>query len=67
MREAERKADTRHKIELGGLVIKAGLGEADKALVMGALLDAINRLNSVDGLYEKQRFVELGNAALNKK
>ncbi|ENV35487.1 conjugal transfer protein TraD [Acinetobacter gerneri] len=66
MNEAERKADTRHKIELGGLVLKAGFGD-DKALVLGALLDAINRLNSADGLYEKQRFVSLGNAALNKK
>ncbi|ENV35475.1 hypothetical protein F960_00282 [Acinetobacter gerneri DSM 14967 = CIP 107464 = MTCC 9824] len=27
----------------------------------------MNRLNSADGLYEKQRFVSLGNAALNKK
>ncbi|EJZ9309670.1 conjugal transfer protein TraD [Escherichia coli] len=66
-REAERKADTRHKIQLGGLVIKAGLGEADEAVILGALLDAVTRLNSVDGMYEKQRFVALGNDALNAK
>ncbi|EGN7253088.1 conjugal transfer protein TraD [Salmonella enterica] len=66
-REAERKADTRHKIQLGGLVIKAGLGEADEAVILGALLDAAKRLNGPDGLYEKQRFVALGSTSLNSK
>ena len=40
----ERKADTRHKIELGGLVIKAGLGDAPKAIVLGALLSAMEQM-----------------------
>ncbi|SQU01425.1 conjugal transfer protein TraD [Escherichia coli] len=66
-REAERKADTRHKIQLGGLVIKAGFGDVDEAVILGALLDAAKRLNGPDGLYEKQRFVALGNDALNAK
>jgi len=31
------RADARRKIELGGLVIKAGLGDMDKAMLLGAL------------------------------
>ena len=31
------KADTRRKIELGGLVIKSGLAEYKKELILGAL------------------------------
>ncbi|PRA80181.1 conjugal transfer protein TraD [Ochrobactrum sp. MYb29] len=37
---AERKQDARQKIELGGLVIKAGLRHADKAFILGALMEA---------------------------
>lgn len=33
----KRKADTRRKIELGGLVIKSGMGGYDKATILGAL------------------------------
>ncbi|HDS3853584.1 TPA: conjugal transfer protein TraD [Legionella pneumophila] len=33
----KRRADTRHKIELGGLVIKAGLHRFEKAIILGAL------------------------------
>ena len=34
--DAERRRDTREKIELGGLVVKAGLREADRAVILGA-------------------------------
>ena len=37
---AQRKQDARQKIELGGLVIKAGLRHADKAFILGALIEA---------------------------
>ena len=33
----KRKADTRRKIELGGLVIKAGMNGFNKSVVLGAL------------------------------
>ena len=36
---AERKRDTHEKIQLGGIVIKAGLRTVDKAVLLGALLD----------------------------
>ena len=38
--DAERRRDTREKIELGGLVVKAGLREADRAVILGALIEA---------------------------
>ena len=34
----QRKADTRHKIQLGGLVIKAGLGHLDAMALRGMLV-----------------------------
>ena len=36
----ERRLDARQKIELGGLVVKAGLRDADRALILGALIEA---------------------------
>ncbi len=44
MRTLERKADTRRKIELGGLVKKAGLDSESTAVIYGALLDVVERL-----------------------
>ncbi|NSL19595.1 conjugal transfer protein TraD [Tatlockia micdadei] len=34
----KRRADTRRKIELGGLVVKAGMAEYNKAIILGALV-----------------------------
>ena len=36
---AERKRDAHEKIQLGGVVIKAGLRTIDKAVLLGALLE----------------------------
>lgn len=36
----DRKKDAREKITLGGLVVKAGLREADRAFLLGVLLEA---------------------------
>ncbi|WP_131778526.1 conjugal transfer protein TraD [Legionella bozemanae] len=47
-----RRADTRRKIELGGLVIKAGLHRFEKALILGAL-DYSLELIKQDKHYEK--------------
>lgn len=44
----ERKLDTRNKIELGGLVIKAKLGylqEKHKEVILGALVNAYNKIH----------------------
>lgn len=45
----ERKADTRRKIELGGLVIKAKMAGYSKAVVLGALIDAVETLEREPG------------------
>lgn len=34
----KRKADTRHKIELGGLVIKSGMSIHQKTIILGGLV-----------------------------
>ena len=39
----ERKRDTREKIQLGGLIVKAGLRSADRAVILGALIDLARR------------------------
>ncbi|WP_043716649.1 conjugal transfer protein TraD [Brucella intermedia] len=36
----ERRKDIREKIALGGLVVRAGLREADRAYLLGVLLEA---------------------------
>ncbi|MFO9453194.1 conjugal transfer protein TraD [Legionella pneumophila serogroup 1] len=47
----QRKADTRRKIELGGLVIKSGMGGYDKATILGALDYALSLIGQ-DKNYE---------------
>ncbi|NTI45960.1 type IV conjugative transfer system coupling protein TraD (plasmid) [Agrobacterium tumefaciens] len=39
-----RKKDTREKIELGGLIVKAGLRYEKRALLLGLLIDGRRRL-----------------------
>jgi len=63
MSSDHRKADTRHKIELGGLVIKAGLGDLDKAVILGLLIEARERMNSSNGSSEFERFNKIGSDA----
>ena len=43
--DAARKADTYRKITLGGLVIKAGLGELDRAVLLGLLIEGAATLS----------------------
>jgi len=58
-----RKDDARLKIELGGLVIKAGLKGAERAFVLGALVEAA-RL--APGSTEHARLVQIGKDNLRK-
>lgn len=48
MKTQHRKQDAHEKIQLGGLVVKAGLRDEDKAIILGALLDARRALESND-------------------
>lgn len=53
----EPKRETREKIILGGLIIKAGLKNADRAFLLGALIEA-NRVRV--GTVEHDRLCALG-------
>ena len=56
-----RKKDTREKIELGGLIVKAGLRFEKRALLLGALIDLQQRLDADDS--ERARLTALGAGA----
>ena len=53
-----RKKDTREKIELGGLIVKAGLRYEKRALLLGMLLDAALRIKGDEG--ERSRLTAIG-------
>ncbi len=58
-----RRERTRHLIELGGLVQKAGLvlvTDDDRAMLYGAFLDAAFRMQGDDGTYARILFKRRG-------
>ena len=44
--DAARKADTYRKIQLGGLVIKAGMAEQPPAVILGALIEGLQQMQA---------------------
>ena len=56
-----RKKDTREKIELGGLIVKAGLRYGKRALLLGLLIDAGSRIR--DDEAERARLMAIGTEA----
>jgi hypothetical protein len=56
-----RKKDTREKIELGGLIVKAGLRYEKRAVLLGLLIDAASRLKADES--ERTRLTALGTEA----
>ena len=59
-----RKKDTREKIELGGLIVKAGLRYEKRALLLGALIDLRQRLKADE--MERARLIAIGAEAFGK-
>ncbi len=53
-----RKKDTREKIELGGLIVKAGLRYEKRSLLLGLLIDANRRIKDDD--MERARLATIG-------
>ncbi|WP_186438711.1 type IV conjugative transfer system coupling protein TraD [Agrobacterium fabrum] len=53
-----RRKDARDKIELGGLIVKAGLRYEKRALLLGLLIDASKRIKGDDA--EKSRLTAIG-------
>ena len=56
MRMLERKEDTRRKIQLGGLVKKAGLVDEPTAVILGLLVEAAEILRSVQAIDARSRW-----------
>ncbi|MDD4937121.1 MAG: conjugal transfer protein TraD [Acidiphilium sp.] len=64
--QVERRKRTRHLIELGGLVVKAGVVELtgdDRAILYGALLWMAEKLKSDQGKHARNLWVEKGKKA----
>jgi hypothetical protein len=53
-----RKKDTREKIELGGLIVKAGLRYEKRALLLGALVEIARRIKG--DAEERARLIAIG-------
>jgi hypothetical protein len=61
--QVERRQRTRHLIELGGLVVKAGIVDLtgdDRAMIFGALLWMADKLQSEQGEQARALWVERG-------
>ena len=64
--QVERRKRTRHLIELGGLVVKAGIVDLtgdDRATIYGALLWMAEKLNSSDGEHARELWAGKGKEA----
>lgn len=53
-----RKKDAREKIELGGLIVKAGLRYEKRALLLGALMELASRIKA--NAEERSRLMAIG-------
>ncbi len=62
MSHEERKLDTRRKIAMGGLVIKAGLDHEDPAVLLGMLMSAARVLSSPNADEHPRRWRERGDS-----
>jgi hypothetical protein len=62
-----RKQETRKKIQLGGLVVKAGLSEESTAILLGILFEAAETLQSNDATKARNRWKALGDVMFSKK
>lgn len=56
-----RKKDTHEKIQLGGLIAKAGLRYEKRALLLGLLIDGAGRIRSDE--VERARLMAVGEKA----
>ena len=61
-----RKEDARRKIQLGGLVVKAGLGCEPPAVLLGLLVEAAHALSGQRGQELRQRFKAAGDRAFSE-
>lgn len=65
-REQKRKQDTRRKIELGGLIIKAKLDTLSKAQILGLLIEAKEQINGLDRSQNLEKWEQIGDVAFQE-
>jgi len=68
--QVERRRRTRHLIELGGLVVKAGIVDLtgdDRAMIYGALLWMADKLKSEQAVQARELWAEKGRQAFEDK
>lgn len=66
--QVERRKRTRHLIELGGLVVKAGIVELtgdDRAMIFGAMIWIAEKLKSEDGERARELWAGKGKEAFD--
>ena len=63
MTNDDRRKDARDKIALGGLIVKAGLRDANKAFLLGVLVEAATHIPSSS---EHTRLEKLGKIAFSE-
>ena len=64
IRMEDRKKETRRKIQLGRLVVKAGMEAEDQPVILGALVLAAQALAGENGEGIRERFKWAGDQAL---
>lgn len=66
--QVERRKRTRHLIEIGGLVVKAGIVDLagdDRAMIYGAMIWMAEKLKSEDGEHARGVWTKLGKMAFD--
>ncbi len=67
--QIERRKRTRHLIELGGLVVKAGIVDLtgdDRAMIYGAMIWIAKKLSSEQGAKARELWTAKGKSAFEK-
>lgn len=64
MKDFDRKQETRRKIQLGGLITKAGLDNETTAVLYGLLIEAREKIHSEGGEHYRQCWRVIGDMAL---
>jgi hypothetical protein len=67
MTTTQRKADARCKIQLGGLVVKAGLAAEEPAVLLGMLTVGARVLKGPSALQTRRRWREIGDRAFESR
>ena len=61
----ERKQDTRLKLQLGEMIKKVGMAHEDPEVILGLLLEAVNKLSNDESEITRDQWRQLGKASLS--